>query len=142
MNAMTGLILSSLLFLNTTTEDQDKKGDTKIHGTWTVESFKDSGREENKKGTTCTITKDTITFSREGKKIISIKYTVDTSKNPRWMTLKTKSNKRDTTLPGIYELKGDTLRICYNEGEDRATKFVSERGSSANERLIVMQRKK
>jgi HEAT repeat protein len=33
-----GLILPTLLFLNTTSVGQDKKGDTQIHGTWTVVS--------------------------------------------------------------------------------------------------------
>ena len=135
MNRMIGLFL--LLFLNTTSASEDKIGDKQIHGTWTVVSFEDSGREEKeKKGATCMITKDTITISTGDRKE-SIKYSVDPSKNPKWITF---TNERDNTMPGIYELKGDTLRICFNEGEDRATKFVSERGS-ANEVLIVLRRK-
>jgi len=139
MNRMIGLILPTLLFLNGTSLGQDKKGDKQIQGTWTVVSVLDSGRDEKeKKDLTCVITKDTITMSQRDRNTESLKYTVDPSKNPKWFTFTT---KRDKTLPGIYELMGDTLRICFNEGQDRATKFVSERGS-ANEVLIVLRRKK
>ena len=142
MNRMIGLILLALLFLNTTSASDDKKGDKQINGTWTAVSVKDSGgREEiGEKPVTFTITKDTLTISKEDRKLESIKYKLDPSKNPKWITF---TAKRDKTLRGIYELKGDTLRICFNDNDDgeRATMFVSERGS-ANRVLIVMRRKK
>ena len=48
-----------------------------------------------------------------------------------------KENERTKTYPGIYELAGDTLRICYPEyGSQRPTKFES----NGNDNLFECER--
>ena len=65
-------------------------------------------------------------------------YKLDPSKTPNWI---------DVTIGGgtylaIYELKGDTLRICHRKaGGDRPTEFVSE-AASPNTVLSILKRQK
>lgn len=41
-----------------------------------------------------------------------------------------KGPNKGKTFPAIYELKGDTLRICYNlGGPDRPTAFATKKGT-------------
>jgi uncharacterized protein (TIGR03067 family) len=49
---------------------------------------------------------------RQGKLRVAAVMTVDPTKNPKWVTLRfTFGPSRGQTLPGIYELKGDTLHF-------------------------------
>ena len=57
--------------------------------------------------------------------------TEDSSTKPKSMTVTgTEGPNKGKTFPCIYELKGDTLRICYDlSGVKRPTEFKSEAGS-------------
>jgi len=58
-------------------------------------------------------------------------YTLDTASKPKSMTITgTEGPNHDKTFPAIYELKGDTLRICYDlSGAQRPTEFKSIAGT-------------
>jgi uncharacterized protein (TIGR03067 family) len=58
-------------------------------------------------------------------------YTLDTRSKPRGMTVTgTDGVNQGKTFPAIYELKGDTLRICYDlSGAKRPTEFKSVAGT-------------
>jgi uncharacterized protein (TIGR03067 family) len=58
-------------------------------------------------------------------------YTLDTKSKPRGMSVTgTEGVNQGKTFPAIYELKGDTLRICYDlSGAKRPTGFKSVAGS-------------
>jgi len=58
-------------------------------------------------------------------------YALDSGTDPRSMTVTgTEGPNRGRTFPAIYELKGDTLRICYDlSGEKRPTEFRSVAGT-------------
>jgi len=69
-------------------------------------------------------------------------YTLDASTQPRSMTVTgTEGPNHGKTFPAIYELNGDTLRICYDlSGAKRPTEFKSVAGTKLY--LVTYNRKK
>lgn len=69
-------------------------------------------------------------------------YTIDSGSKPRSMTIVgTEGPNQGKTFPAIYELKGDTLRICYDlSGAKRPTEFKSVGGTRLY--LVTYHRKK
>ena len=69
-------------------------------------------------------------------------YTIDTTTKPRSMTVTgTEVPNKGKTFPAIYELKGDTLRICYDlSGAKRPTEFKTVAGTQLY--LVTYNRKK
>jgi uncharacterized protein (TIGR03067 family) len=68
-------------------------------------------------------------------------YTVDSTTHPKSMTVTgTDGVNRGKTFPAIYELNGDTLRICYDlSGAKRPTEFKSLAGTKLY--LVTYNRK-
>jgi uncharacterized protein (TIGR03067 family) len=65
------------------------------------------------------------------------KLTLDATKKPKTMD----ATDGDNTVKGIYELKGDELKICIAPpGQDRPTEFASKAGSGHI--LMVWKREK
>jgi uncharacterized protein (TIGR03067 family) len=58
-------------------------------------------------------------------------YTVDSSTKPRSMVITgTDGPNRGKTFPAIYELEGDTLRVCYDlSGKQRPAEFKTMAGT-------------
>ena len=58
-------------------------------------------------------------------------YTIDATTRPKSMTIiGTEGPNRGKTFPAIYELNGDTLRICYDlSGVKRPAEFKSVAGT-------------
>jgi uncharacterized protein (TIGR03067 family) len=58
-------------------------------------------------------------------------YTIDSTTSPRSMTISgTEGPNTGKTYPAIYELKGDTLRICYDlSGAKHPTEFKTVAGT-------------
>ena len=69
-------------------------------------------------------------------------YTIDADSKPKSMTITgTEGPNHGKTFPAIYELKGDTLRICYDlSGAKRPTEFKSVAGTKLY--LVTYSRKK
>ena len=69
-------------------------------------------------------------------------YTLDSTSKPKSMTVSgTEGPNHGKTFPAIYELKGDTLRICYDlSGAKRPTEFKSIPGTRLY--LVTYNRKK
>ena len=69
-------------------------------------------------------------------------YTLDSTSKPKGMTITgTEGPNHGKTFPAIYELKGDTLRICYDlSGTKRPTEFKSIAGTQLY--LVTYKRKK
>ena len=69
-------------------------------------------------------------------------YTVDSASKPKGMTITgTEGPNIGKTFPAIYELNGDTLRICYDlSGAKRPTEFKSVAGTKLY--LVTYHRKK
>ena len=68
-------------------------------------------------------------------------YTIDSTTKPKRMTVTgTEGPNNGKTFPAIYELKGDTLRICYDlSGAKRPTEFKSIAGTQLY--LVTYNRK-
>lgn len=112
-----------------------------IQGTWRVVSLHDEGQEQlEKRKLTLTFEKGKIVGRVDGQVEGEAKdYKLDPSKSPKWIDVM----DQQETYRGIYELDGDTLRICHSaaNSEKRPTKFVSER-DSPNKHLAVLKREK
>jgi uncharacterized protein (TIGR03067 family) len=69
-------------------------------------------------------------------------YTVDSTTKPKSMTITgTDGPNHGKTFPAIYELNGDTLRICYDlSGAKRPTEFKSIAGTMLY--FVTYKRKK
>lgn len=69
-------------------------------------------------------------------------YTVDSTSKPRGMTITgTQGPNAGKTFPAIFEVDGDTLRICYDlSGKKRPTEFKSIAGTKLY--LVTYRRKK
>ena len=69
-------------------------------------------------------------------------YMLDSTSKPKSMTITgTEGPNHGKTFPAIYELKGDTLRICYDlSGAKRPTEFKSIAGTKLY--LVTYNRKK
>ena len=69
-------------------------------------------------------------------------YTLDSSTLPKSITVTgTEGPNQGRTFPAIYELKGDTLRICYDlSGAKRPTEFKSVAGTKLY--LVTYRREK
>ena len=64
-------------------------------------------------------------------------FKLDATKSPRQIVIKTPDGQE---LHGIYELNGDTLKMCFSQGNKAPTKFESPKGSEIV--LLVMEREK
>ncbi len=69
-------------------------------------------------------------------------YTIDPTTSPKSMNVTgTEGPNGGRTFPAIYEIKGDTLRICYDlSGAQRPTEFKSIAGTRLY--LVTYNRKK
>jgi uncharacterized protein (TIGR03067 family) len=69
-------------------------------------------------------------------------YTMDATSKPKSMTITgTEGPNQGKTFPAIYELNGDTLRVCYDlSGAKRPTEFKSVAGTRLY--LVTYHRKK
>ena len=69
-------------------------------------------------------------------------YTLDSATKPKSITITgTEGPNNGKTFPAIYELQGETLRICYDlSGDKRPTEFKSIAGTRLY--LVTYNRKK
>jgi uncharacterized protein (TIGR03067 family) len=113
------------------------KNDLKrMEGTWTVVAHETDGKkltaEENKKVDVKLIVKDgTYTIYFDGKKALTGKMKLDADKKPKQIDAVAEEGPyKGKAMLGIYELKGDDMRVCFAQpGKDRPTAFRTEKGS-------------
>jgi uncharacterized protein (TIGR03067 family) len=114
---------------------KDKK---RLQGTWVVQSVRQDGKaKDDGKGTEVTFAGDNVTLRlKKGgeQKEMKATYKIDPTQTPK--TIDVVSGKG--TMRAIYELKGDTLRVCHKKiEEERPTEF-----SDAGGVIITLTRKK
>ena len=106
----------------------------KFQGTWTFESSEAGGKElpiGELKGLILTFEGHKHTV-KKGDEVIQVgTQKLDPSKSPKTIdvTLAEGPNK-GTVMLGIYEIDGDTLKVCFDpQGKKRPTEFNSAPGS-------------
>lgn len=116
----------------------------KFQGTWAFESVKIGGVEAPAgafKGVTVTFEGDKYTVKNGDEVIQTATQKLDPSKSPKTFdaTVTGGLNKGATVL-GIYEISGDTLKVCFDpEGKKRPTEF---KGAAGSQTLVVHNRVK
>jgi uncharacterized protein (TIGR03067 family) len=142
---MLTLSLASFGLLTSAALAAEPEGDLKaFQGTWVVAEATLAGRDhtDDFKDLKLTITgeKFTIDFEKNSDKG-TIK--LDPTKKPRQIDLSTDKDGpfKGRNLPGIYELKGDTIILCLEADKtDRPTKF--EAPEKTRFMLFVLKREK
>lgn len=117
----------------------------RLQGTWTLESMESDGEArppEHFKGWNAVYEGDTVTL-RAGEQVRRRGIiTLDPTRSPKAInTWDRDGPNEDQTLAGIYELEGDTLKLCFSRpGEARPTDFRTKDGPG--HLLVVYKRKK
>ena len=123
----------------------DEKADKdKLQGTWKFTSMERGGQAMPQGDEAPTITFDGDKFTVKGGEAVlqAGTQTLDASKKPKTVDAKvTEGEGKGTTMLGIYELDGDTLKACFDTmGKKRPTEFKTAAGTDLM--LVVMKRVK
>ena len=106
----------------------------KFQGTWTIESSVTGGKEltaDELKGFILTFEGDKHTL-KKGDDVFQVgTQKIDPSKSPKTIDVTiTEGPNKGKVMLGIYEIDGDTLKVCFDpQGKKRPTEFKSPPGS-------------
>ena len=106
----------------------------KFQGTWNFESVEAVGKQESAsdfKDMTVTFEGDKFTV-KKGHEVIQVDTEkIDPSKSPKTVDVTvTEGLSKGAVMLGIYEIDGDTLKVCFDpEGKKRPTEFKTAPGS-------------
>ena len=137
------LTVAAASFADDKAIQQDLKA---LEGTWTVEALEYNGKDiKDKYNFTFSFKDDKITV--EGDKNVKKEYgtfklKLDPTTMPKCVDLTVSLGvQKDAVLEGIYEIKGDDLKMCICVlGKDRPTEFKSPDGGSVV--LLTLKRQK
>jgi uncharacterized protein (TIGR03067 family) len=81
---------------------------------------------------------------RIGGATIDLKFTVNPAKKPKEINItRMLADGSDTSMLGIYELDGDTLKLCFDDfGKKRPTEFKVKPGSKQSNFVLKREKKK
>jgi len=134
----TPLLLSTFLLVTafTTLAAEDAKD---IQGTWLPETAELGGRPFK---TNFTLKLDAGKYEVAAENLDKGTYAIDPAAKPRTIDITgVEGPNAGRKIPGIYELDGDTLRLCYGmAGSTRPTEFKSAAGTRLF--LVTYKRKK
>jgi uncharacterized protein (TIGR03067 family) len=119
----------------------DPKADEKaLQGTWDLTEAELGGKPLPIKGVTLTMDNGKYTVKAESEDKGT--YTADATKKPKEIDIKgTDGPNKGKTFPAIYELDGDTLKVCYDlSGKTRPKEFKTTAGTQ--QFLATYKRKK
>jgi uncharacterized protein (TIGR03067 family) len=119
---------------------QDKTKDAQtIQGTWIIVSAETDGKPFNEiKGEKLILMKDGKAVTTTKTKEEKATYKINPTKKPK--TIDFTSEKEPKPALGIYELAGDSLKLCLTKpGGERPTDFSSK---GTDHLLIVLKRQK
>ncbi|MFO0797568.1 MAG: TIGR03067 domain-containing protein [Gemmataceae bacterium] len=115
-----------------------------FQGTWAFESVEVAGQKlpaDLLKGMTVSFDGDSYSVKQGDKVVESATQTLDPSKSPKALDSKvTAGPNKGATILGIYEIRGDTLTVCFDpEGKERPKAFKADAGTRT---LVVHTRVK
>jgi uncharacterized protein (TIGR03067 family) len=119
-------------------DDAKKKELEKMQGTWQVVGVEANGEKAPKErvekaNLRLTIKGNKYVYKAGDKDVGEGSFEIDVAKNPKTIDVSgtTKDGKVEKTI-GIYELKGDTMRVCFvPAGEERPKEFATKADSKA-----------
>jgi uncharacterized protein (TIGR03067 family) len=142
--------LAALVPLFFTPQDDAVKSElARLDGDWQVVAHETEGKaanEEHWQMVQFVIRGNQLTFKGDGilsKKVAKIALVIDPATTPRVIDLKVVEGEfKGTMLAGIYEVKGDRLKICFRNDEtnNRPNEFSTK--DDSNLVLFVLQRNK
>jgi uncharacterized protein (TIGR03067 family) len=124
--------------------DAAKDEHKKLDGAWVVASVIRDPREKNPdegKGIRCLIKGEKLVAKLPGedKPAGGLIIKCDPTKTPKALDIRPEGEKEK--ILAIYELKDDTVRVCWSAvGKERPTEFASKPGSGQS--LVVLKREK
>jgi uncharacterized protein (TIGR03067 family) len=134
-----GLVAIGLFLFGSGRVQADDQKD--IQGIWKVEKAVRGGKDmpTEEKDKIKLEFKDGKAIVHEGEKEKPAEVTLDPTTKPKNITIKPEGENKEHL--GIYELKGDTLKICFaREAGERPKEFKSEEGTEIM--LIELKREK
>ena len=153
MTRFTSLTIVFLVLASRTVSAEDKvtsraaakKDLAALQGTWilvAMETEGDAVPAEEFKGWRAVYEGDAVTLMSETEVRRRAITTLDPSRSPKAInTWDQDGPYDDRTVPGIYELKGDSLKLCFaRPGDQRPTEFTTKKGTGFL--LVVYERKK
>jgi uncharacterized protein (TIGR03067 family) len=126
--------------------DPPKKDLEAIQGAWAIEALEYNGKDlKDKYKISFTVKKDVLIVEGDGnvrKEYAKLALKLDAGTTPKSVDLTVADGvQKDALMEGVYELKGDELRLCVRVfGKDRPTEFKSPEGSSIA--LLTLKRQK
>jgi uncharacterized protein (TIGR03067 family) len=125
-------------------KEAPKKDVDLMQGSWTVEEAAHNGETagEDKLAELKIAIKGAKLSVSTGEDAYQVPFKLDPTKKPKTIDAAPKGGLfGDKELKGIYEIKGDSLKMCFAEsGKDRPTEFKSE--ADSGHILLVLKRKK
>jgi uncharacterized protein (TIGR03067 family) len=123
-------------------KDEARKDLGQLQGEWKLVSATRDGRampEDMVKALKATIKGDKFTIARDGKAVEGGGLKLDATKKPKGIDMALGGGNQ--TALGIYELSGDSFKLCYSPpGKDRPKEFGAEEGTGNT--LSVWRREK
>jgi uncharacterized protein (TIGR03067 family) len=123
-----------LLLVCEEASSQDADQQAKLEGTWRfVESSADAKQKKGKRPSMRVVFRgDTISFVGEGKgQRTDGTYTIDPGSSPKTMDITTDQGGKKVLTLSIYELDGDTLKLCHYLGSkaarERPKQFLADK---------------
>jgi uncharacterized protein (TIGR03067 family) len=116
----------------------------KLQGTWKLVTIENNGKTGPAPANTQILFQGKKFIIKNGDKVrVESTFTLDPAKKPKTIDFQiSKGPGRDKTLYGIYDLDGDKLKLCLNEGQrgGRPTEFATPPNTRVS--LVVMERVK
>jgi uncharacterized protein (TIGR03067 family) len=127
--------------------DEEHKGLEQLRGSWQVVKAEPSGHDGSPlfepKRLAFNGNKVTAFFDKAGKQKKETRVKVNPKAKPAQIDMQRDERAKDAFL-GIYEVSGDTLRICFFDGPPRyrPTEFKALNGPEARVILVTLKREK
>jgi RNA polymerase sigma factor (sigma-70 family) len=104
-----------------------------LQGTWVLVRLVSDGQEspaDQARALRLELTDKAFRSDHAGRLFRQATYTIDPSRDPRWMDILSPGDYGGHDCRGIYRIEGDQLTLCHaRPGAERPTRFESEPGS-------------
>lgn len=127
------MIMTAALFV--AADGQAKADLDRLQGTWVLVAMEHEGDESPAdafEGWTAEYRGNQVTLRAGDNTRRRGIVTLDPERNPKAINTWDKDGPyEDQTVPGIYQLDGDTMKLCFaRPGEERPTEFTTKRGKA------------